>query len=212
METLIACAALLLFGYGLVSARLDRTPITAAMIFVAVGLILGPVGFDLFVVEMNSEVVKFIATITLMLILFTDASLIDLKRLRQEYWIPLRLLAIGLPLTMALGYFIAGVFFPGVSLWMLAAMAFILSPTDAALGQAVVTSDQVPVKVRDSIGIESGLNDGIALPRNYGVYGSAHCAGWHHDGFRLLADLWRKANRLWSGCWCCCWLGRRRVD
>jgi len=84
METLIACAALLLFGYGLVSARLDRTPITAPMIFVAVGLILGPVGFDLFVVEMNSEVVKFIATITLMLILFTDASLIDLKRLRQE--------------------------------------------------------------------------------------------------------------------------------
>ena len=164
METLIACAALLLFGYGLVSARLDRTPITAAMIFVAVGLILGPVGFDLFVVEMNSEVVKFIATITLILILFTDASLIDLKRLRQEYWIPLRLLAIGLPLTMALGYFIAVAFFPGVSLWMLAAMAFILSPTDAALGQAVVTSDQVPVKVRDSIGIESGLNDGIALP------------------------------------------------
>lgn len=164
METLIVYASLLLFGYGLISGRLDKTPITAPMIFVTVGLLLGPIGLDWFEVEMNSKVVKFIATVTLLLILFTDASTIDLKRLRREYQIPLRLLSIGLPLTMALGYFIGVWMFPWMNPWLVAAMAFILSPTDAALGQAVVSSDCVPVKVRDSIGVESGLNDGIALP------------------------------------------------
>jgi NhaP-type Na+/H+ or K+/H+ antiporter len=164
MDNLIFCAALLAFGYGLISGRMGRTPITAPIVFVAVGLLLGPVGLDLFEVDMNSEVVKLVAEITLILILFTDASTLNLKRLRREFSIPLRLLAVGLPLTMALGYFIAVPMFPGVSLWMVAAMAFILSPTDAALGQAVVSSKVVPVNVRSSIGVESGLNDGIALP------------------------------------------------
>ncbi len=164
MDNLIFCAALLAFGYGLISGRMGRTPITAPIVFVAVGLLLGPVGLDLFEVNLDSEVVKLVAEITLILILFTDASILNLKRLRQEFLIPLRLLAIGLPLTMAMGYFIAVPMFPGVSLWMVAAMAFILSPTDAALGQAVVTSKVVPFNVRDSIGVESGLNDGIALP------------------------------------------------
>jgi NhaP-type Na+/H+ or K+/H+ antiporter len=164
MEMLICCAALILFAYGLLSARLDRTPVTAPMIFVVVGLMLGPLGLDLFVVKMSSEFVQFIATITLVLILFSDASTIDLKRLSREYWIPVRLLGIGLPLTMLLGFCIAVPLFPGVNWWLIAAMAFILSPTDAALGQAVVSSDEVPLKVRDSIGVESGLNDGITLP------------------------------------------------
>jgi NhaP-type Na+/H+ or K+/H+ antiporter len=164
MESLILFAALLVFSFGLTSALADRSPITAPMVFVAVGILVGPLGFGLFEMKLESEIVKILAEITLVLILFTDASTLKLKALKNEYKIPLRLLAIGLPLTMVLGLLIAIPMFPGTSLWMVAVMAFILSPTDAALGQAVVSSDKVPGRVRDSIGVESGLNDGIALP------------------------------------------------
>lgn len=164
MEILLLIAALLIFFFGLFSAVFDRSPISAPMVFVAVGVLAGPLGLDLIQLDLDGEMVQIIATITLVLILFTDASTINLKALKKEYKIPLRLLGIGLPLTMIAGFALAIPMFDGISWWLLAIMAFILSPTDAALGQAVVNSDKVPEKVRDSIGVESGLNDGIALP------------------------------------------------
>ncbi|MCP5517275.1 MAG: cation:proton antiporter [Verrucomicrobiales bacterium] len=164
MEELICLAALLVFVYGLVSALAARSPITAPMVFVAVGVLASPLAFDLFEAEVDSEGVQLIAEITLILILFSDASTIDLRRLGKDFGTPLRLLAIGLPLTMILGTLVALPLFPGISPWWIALMAFVLSPTDAALGQAVVTSERVPPPVRDAIGVESGLNDGIALP------------------------------------------------
>jgi sodium/hydrogen antiporter len=108
--------------------------------------------------------VQMTSKITLILILFSDASMISLRRLKHEFRISLRLLAIGLPLTMLLGVLLAIPLFSGMNLWLIALMAFILAPTDAALGQAVITSKSVPVEIRDSIDVESGLNDGIALP------------------------------------------------
>ena len=92
MEELIFFAAILVFLFGLVSSLADRSPITAPMVFVAVGVIAGPLGIDLFEVKMDSEIVKVIAEVTLILILFTDASTINLKALRGEYKIPLRFL------------------------------------------------------------------------------------------------------------------------
>ncbi|MGI9243518.1 MAG: cation:proton antiporter, partial [Verrucomicrobiales bacterium] len=164
METLIFFAAPLIFFFGLFSRLADKSPISAPMVFVTVGILAGPLGFGLFELNLDGELVQTLAEVTLILILFSDASTIDLKALRKEYVIPSRLLGIGLPLTMIFGLGLALVMFPGVSVWMLAIMAFILSPTDAALGQAVVNSEQVPGDVRDAIGVESGLNDGIALP------------------------------------------------
>lgn len=82
----------------------------------------------------------------------------------KERHLPIRLLLIGLPLTMVLGVGAAIGMFPGENLWLLALMALILSPTDAALGQAVVTSERVPLRIRQAINVESGLNDGFALP------------------------------------------------
>ena len=164
MEELIFFGAMLVFAFGLFSRLADKSPITAPMVFVGVGLLASPLGLNLFEVKIDSEVVQIIAEVTLMLILFTDASTIDLRSLVREYKVPLRLLGIGLPLTMVLGIFVALPLFGEMSIWLIALMAFILSPTDAALGQAVVSSDKVPAKVRDSIGLESGLNDGIALP------------------------------------------------
>ena len=164
MESLIFFVALLVFLFGLVSAVADRSPITAPMVFVAVGVLVGPMGVDIFDVEIDSTIIKIIAEVTLVLILFTDASTIHLRALKSEYKIPLRLLGIGLPLTMIAGVALAAVVFPGESLWMVAVMAFVLAPTDAALGQAVVKNKKVPGLVRDSIEVESGINDGIVLP------------------------------------------------
>jgi NhaP-type Na+/H+ or K+/H+ antiporter len=164
MDKAIFFVALLIFGFGLFSRLSERSPITAPMVFVAVGLIVGPLGLGWFTSKLDSELVQTIAEVTLTLILFTDASTIDLRRLFQEYKIPLRLLFIGLPLTMILGTLLAIPLFGTMGLWLVALMALILSPTDAALGQAVVSSTVVPEEIRDSIAVESGLNDGIALP------------------------------------------------
>jgi NhaP-type Na+/H+ or K+/H+ antiporter len=161
---IIIFAALLAYVFGLFSKLAERSPVTGPMVFVAVGILAGPLGFDWLEVSINAELVRVLAEITLVLILFIDASLIDLPALIRTRGIPLRLLLIGLPLTMGLGILLALPLFPGQSLWLLALMALILSPTDAALGQAVVKSQSVPERIRQAINVESGLNDGIALP------------------------------------------------
>ncbi len=157
--------ALLLFIFGLFSKLSDRSPVTGPMIFLAAGVLMGPVGFDLFKLHFNAPATKLIAEVTLIIILFVDASMIPVTKLRDTLsGVPARLLMVGLPLTMILGTFVGWLFFPSMSLWLIALVALILSPTDAALGQAVIKSEKVPPRIRESISIESGLNDGIALP------------------------------------------------
>lgn len=157
--------ALMVFLFGLVSKASERWLITGPMVFVAVGILVSPLGLDLFTLRMDADTLKLVAEITLMLILFVDASLIDFDVLRKAPSnIPARLLGIGLPLTMALGFVIAALLFDSLSLWGAALVALVLSPTDAALGQAVVKSSLVSGRIRQSISMESGLNDGIALP------------------------------------------------
>ena len=160
----IIFAAAMIFIYGLFSKAADRSPITAPMVFVTTGILVGPLGFNFFHMEPRGGLVHILTEVTLILILFVDASTINLKKLIADRSIPLRLLMIGLPLSMLLGTLLAYLLFPGVDIWLLVLMALILSPTDAALGQAVVKSKQVPERVRRWISIESGLNDGIALP------------------------------------------------
>ncbi|WP_432472864.1 cation:proton antiporter [Amphritea sp. HPY] len=157
--------ALLILLFGLFSKVSERSPVTAPMVFAGLGVLFSPLGLDLFAVQINTESIKVIAEITLIIILFVDGSLIQFTDLRKVLaGMPTRLLLVGLPLTMVLGTVSAYLLFPGWSIWMMMLLAFILSPTDAALGQAVVKSQQVPERIRESISIESGLNDGIALP------------------------------------------------
>ena len=112
----------------------------------------------------ESQTVRWIAEATLTVVLFSDASRIDLAALRREYVVPLRLLAIGLPLTIVAGA-LAGVALLGeLALIEAILLAIVLAPTDAALGQAVVTDPRVPSRVRQGLNVESGLNDGICVP------------------------------------------------
>lgn len=156
--------AVLILGFGIFSNLSSRSIISAPMIFVAVGVLVSFLNIELLAEGPKAGYVKVLAELTLMLVLFVDASTINLKRLIMDKALPSRLLGIGLPITMALGALIAMPLFPDQPAWVLVLMAFILSPTDAALGQAVVTGERVPQRIRQTINVESGLNDGIALP------------------------------------------------
>ncbi len=156
--------AMLILGYGLFSKRAEKSVITAPMVFVVVGIIVSLFNIEALREGSKAGVVKVLAELTLMLVLFIDASTIDRKKLKLDRSLPIRLLGIGLPLTMLIGALLAMVIFPEEKVLILILIAFILSPTDAALGQAVVTGQHVPQRIRQTINVESGLNDGIALP------------------------------------------------
>ena len=150
--------------YSLVSGRLQGTIITAPLVFIMFGFTVGTGGLDIAKVDLGHSRIHFVAEITLILVLFTDAARIDLARLRRDHNLPVRMLVIGLPLTIAAGTSIATLLFPKFSFSEAALLAALLAPTDAALGQAVVSAKEVPVRIRQAINVESGLNDGIALP------------------------------------------------
>ena len=159
--------ALLAFGllaFALVSGRAERGVVTAPMAFALFGLVVGPAGLGLVEMKLNTAFIDGLAEITLVLVLFTDASRIDLSRLDREHVLPIRLLGVGLPLGVLAGMGLGHWLFPGMDWWQAGVLGAILAPTDAALGQAVVDNEAVPVRVRQALNVESGLNDGLAFP------------------------------------------------
>ncbi len=127
--------ALFVLGAGLISGRLERGVITPPMVFVGFGLLIGPAGFGFVELDVESEILHTLAEATLILVLFTDASRIDLRELRKEYQLPARMLAIGLPLTIVSGTAAAWLLIDELGFWAAATLAAILAPTDAALGR-----------------------------------------------------------------------------
>ena len=162
-ETLAILAAFTLI-YSAVAGRVERTWISGPIIFVAFGLLVGPLGMGLVSPKNNPELLKSLAELTLALVLFTDAAGTDLGVLRRVRELPVRLLGIGLPLTILLGFGVGKVLFGALSVYEIALIATMLAPTDAALGQAVVTNKAVPDSIRQGLNVESGLNDGICVP------------------------------------------------
>lgn len=156
--------ALFVFVYSLVGGRLARSPISGAIIFTAFGLALGPLGFGFLKLNAGAEQIRLLAELTLALVLFTDAAHSNLGVLRTHASLPARLLLIGLPLTLLLGFGFGVLVFDGLTLLELAILAVMLAPTDAALGKAVVTNKSVPAGIREGLNQESGLNDGICVP------------------------------------------------
>ncbi len=134
------------------------------MVFVTIGLVTGPLVLDLITEPADGATVRTLAEATLAVVLFSDASRIKLGVLRREYSVPLRLLAIGLPLTIIAGALAARAVFGQLDLAEVAVLAILLAPTDAALGQAVVTEPRLPSRIRQGLNVESGLNDGICVP------------------------------------------------
>ena len=163
MTWALTTIAVLLIGYATVSRRLEVLNVSGAMFFTTAGLLVGPV-LGLLDLELGGEQVKLLAEITLTLVLFGDASRISLRALHQEFAVPLRLLGIGLPLTIAGGAMIGAAVIPGVTFAEALVLAIVLACTDAALGQAVVSDERVPSRIRQGLNVESGLNDGLCVP------------------------------------------------
>jgi len=158
---IVAAAAL---AFALLSKRLEGSILTLPIFIVAFGWAIGSGGLGIVALTPSRGSIHILAEITLVLVLFSDASRIDLKRLIADHNLPQRMLLIGMPLIIALGALAALLLFRDMS-WALAfLLAAILAPTDAALGQSVVSNPVVPVRIRQALNVESGLNDGIALP------------------------------------------------
>lgn len=156
--------ALVILLFGAISRRAERSPLTPPMFFIAAGCLVSEHGLGLIEVDLSGDVVHALTELTLVVVLFTDASRIDLACLRREGGLPVRMLGMGLPLTMLFGTAAGFLLFPNFGWLEAALLAAILAPTDAALGQAVVSNPLVPARIRQTLNVESGLNDGIALP------------------------------------------------
>jgi NhaP-type Na+/H+ or K+/H+ antiporter len=152
------------FFYSIVASRLERTPVSGAVVYLFVGLLCGPYGLGIIELDVDGEGLKRLAEFTLALVLFSDSANADLSVLKRVERIPIRLLLVGLPLTIAAGFGVGYLMFGQLTLFEIALLATMLAPTDAALGQAVVTNESVPASVRASLNVESGLNDGICVP------------------------------------------------
>ena len=151
-------------AFTLISGRVRHSVLTPPMVFTLLGLLLGVAGFGFMGFDPNHRLFHVLAEITLVLLLFTDAARIDSRRLIADHNLPLRMLLIGLPLAIAFGALVA-VWLPlGLSAAEAALLAALLAPTDAALGVAVIANKSIPVRVRQTLNVEAGMNDGIAVP------------------------------------------------
>ena len=150
--------------FSLVSGRLRNTVLTPPLVFTMFGLAIGPHVLGIADLDVDHRFVHGLAEVTLILVLFSDAARIDLRQVRSDHNLPIRMLLVGMPLIIVAGTALGLALPLGLGLWEAALLGAILAPTDAALGQAVVSSASVPGRIRQALNIESGLNDGIVLP------------------------------------------------
>lgn len=146
-----------------ISRRIQNTIIILSMVYTVLGLILSGRILGIIEIGMENELIQIIVELILILFLATDASRIDVRSFICDHSLPTRLLVIGLPLMMVFGTLLAVMLFARLTFWEVAVMAVILSPTDASPGQAVVTNPRVPVRIRQTLNVKNGLNDGFAM-------------------------------------------------
>ncbi|WP_017608510.1 cation:proton antiporter domain-containing protein [Nocardiopsis xinjiangensis] len=163
MAVVLAISVLFL-GYALISGWTRGAWLTAPMVFVTGGLVLGPAGTGVLDGTVPGQVVRILTEATLVLVLFSDAVRIDLRALRRDYHLPLRLLGAGLPLGAALGALLAWGLLPTLGLLGAVLLSAVLIPTDAALGESVVADERLPGRIKQGLNVESGLNGGLVLP------------------------------------------------
>jgi sodium/hydrogen antiporter len=160
----VGTIAVILILWAVFSRPLDKRGITSAVVFMLAGLAVGVSVLGLFDIKLESVVAERVAELALVLLLFSDAMRVDLRSLRHELGWPVRLLLIGLPLSLAAGVGVGLLAFPGMALGSVFLLSTMLVATDAALGQKVVSDESVPPRVRQALDVESGLNDGLAVP------------------------------------------------
>ena len=163
-ESTLAVIALLVLGWAVVSKLLARANINGPLVFLVAGYALANPDWGPLSVNLETPAIHLLAELTLALLLFADASRINVTRLRHDVRLPARLLGIGLPLSVLLGSLLAAWLLHDLS-WALAGfVGATLAPTDASLSAQVINDQRVPKRLRRLLNVESGLNDGIATP------------------------------------------------
>ena len=182
----LTCIAL----WSLTARRLAGWNVSSAMAMVVLGLLVANPPLDLVDLAATSHTVQLVTELALVLVLFSDASRVNVRELWADPGLPVRLLLIGLPLTIGLG-FIAATLLTDLDPWLCALAAAALAPTDAALGAPVVADPQVPIRIRRTLDVESGLNDGLATPLvMFFIAGAVGEAGSTHvTPMSAIADL-----------------------
>ncbi len=160
----VAVIGLLLFGWAMVSGALARHNVTGPLLFTVVGYLLGNGDWGLLDIDIDTSVIHGVAEAALALVLFSDAARINGGELRRDLGLPVRLLAVGLPLSILAGTLLAGLLFGGLAGGVALLLGAALAPTDAALSAQVIEDDRIPLRLRRALNVESGLNDGIATP------------------------------------------------
>jgi NhaP-type Na+/H+ or K+/H+ antiporter len=191
LELILLGILVCIFLYSLLTNAISKTILTLPIIFMVVGYFCARPIEALAEPELLDVGKRLLAEITLILVLFSDASHVRFKTLRMNFKVPLRMLAIGLPLTIGLGMLVAYLLNPESGLAMALLTAAVLTPTDAALGQTVVSSADVPEHLSETINVESGLNDGLVLPCVLfgAILASAGMDGANTDGLAGAAML-----------------------
>jgi sodium/hydrogen antiporter len=160
----VAVVGLLLLGWATVSDVLARRNLTGPLVFVAAGYLLANPTWGPFPVSLETASVHVVAEAALALVLFADASRVNVSELRRDRWLPVRLLTIGLVLSMLIGGLLSSWLVHGLP-WALAAfVGAALAPTDAALSVQLINDQRISTRLRRALNVESGLNDGIATP------------------------------------------------
>ncbi|MDX1405094.1 MAG: cation:proton antiporter [Woeseiaceae bacterium] len=159
----LAILAVFVFLYSIIAGRVERSIFSGPMIFVTAGVVVGPV-LGWFPGDATGSELRVLADLTLALFLFVDSANANLSELRRSFGIPSRMLLIGLPGSIALGFGLALVMFDALTIYEAAVLGAMLAATDAALGKPVITNTSVPDHLREGLNVESGLNDGLCVP------------------------------------------------
>jgi len=175
--------ALVVLAFALLARRISRTVLTGPMLFLAFGLLIDTFG-GVEIVQAE-EILHILAEVTLVLVLFSDAATIKFAHVRAHHQWPVRMLVLGIPLAIGLGFLAGALLLPGWPVWEIALLAAVLAPTDAALGQAVITNTAVPERIRQTLSVESGVNDGLSLPAVL-FFASVAIGGGHQETPWLL--------------------------
>jgi NhaP-type Na+/H+ or K+/H+ antiporter len=185
----VTSVAIALVAFATMSGRVHGTAVTPAIVFTGVGFVLGTEGLDLLGPQLDTASVRLLAEVTLALVLFGDAAALRPRVLRREAGVPARLLGIGLPLTIAAGALIAVGMFPKLGVFEAIALAVLLAPTDAALGQTVVADQRLPSRLRQGLNVESGLNDGVCVPLLFAAVAIAEIEEAPSFNGQIIIDL-----------------------
>lgn len=189
MSVDVALIASIVLVWALVSRHMGRTPVSPAMFFVVVGVLIGNEVLDIIELGTTSSTIRLLAELTLAVVLFSDASQLNARALRHEWSLPARFLAVGLPLTIVVGGLLGMLMFPGLLVAEAFILAILLAPTDAALGQAVVSDERLPSRLRQGLNVESGLNDGICVPLLFAAIAFADVEADRASATEVFTDM-----------------------